>query len=103
MSGVERIAAERERQIARWGTENDLGYTDGQLAAAAMAYLDDSAFLWPWDASTFKPGEYTRNLEKAGALIAAELDRLHAGEAAPAPPPVRELAKGIFGNLPEAQ
>lgn len=31
---------------------------------------------WPWDARWWKPGDRKRELVKAGALIAAEIDRL---------------------------
>lgn len=34
---------------------------------------------WPWREESFKPSDdQIRNLTKAGALIAAEIDRLHA-------------------------
>jgi hypothetical protein len=35
------------------------------------------AELWPWDESWWKPGDRIRELAKAGALIAAEIDRLN--------------------------
>lgn len=35
---------------------------------------------WPWSAEWWKPGDPIRNLEKAGALIAAEIDRLKRNE-----------------------
>lgn len=75
MTGVERIAAERERQRQQWGDAHDDQHDQCELAQAASAYLgnDDS---WPW-ADDFKPSLHpVRDLEKAGALIAAELDRL---------------------------
>lgn len=38
--------------------------------------------LWPWEASWWKPSpDPTRNLAKAGALIAAEIDRLQRKQA----------------------
>ena len=53
------------------------------MAEAATCYLlaqnndaDTCLWLWPWAPECFKPGDHKRNLVKAGALIAAELDRL---------------------------
>ncbi|WP_200945230.1 hypothetical protein [Caulobacter sp. Root1472] len=82
--GTWHIAAERHRQLTGEGYDpaRDDGYVGSQLAAAAWCYLgqifdsDVSApFEWPWDAKHWKPGVPTRNLEKAGALIAAEITR----------------------------
>jgi len=39
------------------------------LAAAANA-------LWPWDPNDHKPKRTLKNLIRAGALIAAEIDRI---------------------------
>lgn len=104
MSGVEQIAAERARQITTkgWTPEHDDDHDDGTLAIAAKSYLfaatiaagDDPVMKaaiidrrvpipgWPkgWD---FKPSDDPiRNLVKAGALIAAEIDRLERTKAA---------------------
>lgn len=93
MSGIERIAAERRRQIEAegWTAEHDDEHDCGELvsaatcyAAAAQARANDSttacpsiAELWPWSLRWWKPSpDPIRNLEKAGALIAAEIDRL---------------------------
>jgi hypothetical protein len=94
MSGAELIAAERQRQIdvERWTPEHDAEHTGGELLAAAECYLahvqegspcyDEDSYAathWPWDHSWWKPADDpVRNLVKAGALIAAELDRLQA-------------------------
>ena len=99
-TGIERIAAERARQIAveGWTPEHDAKHKGGELADAAACYADLagaqvrgagvedlresyiegwSGVDWPFEAKWFKPSEYAlRNLEKAGALIAAEIDRL---------------------------
>lgn len=41
---------------------------------------DEAPDEWPWDVSWWKPSaDPERNLVKAGALIAAEIDRLHRG------------------------
>jgi hypothetical protein len=39
---------------------------------------------WPWDAKWWKPSvDHVRNLVKAGALIAAEIDRMIAARKMP--------------------
>jgi hypothetical protein len=87
--GAESIAAERLRQVEAegWSAEHDAGHREAELARAALAYL--TAYLvaaqrlplypgeWPWSPEFWKPSEDpARNLVKAGALIAAEIDRL---------------------------
>lgn len=98
MTGIERIAAERQRQISveGWTPEHDAQHTDGSLAQAAACYtiiakmimsqrvteivsivLSQPPRQWPWISTWWKPSvDPIRNLEKAGALIAAEIDRL---------------------------
>lgn len=85
--GSDRIAAERERQISVEGYDaaHDRAH-EHQLMAAAMCYLTAAAHPhpsdlrraplgWPWAEQFWKPeGGRRRNLEKAGALIAATLD-----------------------------
>lgn len=86
-TGIELIAAERKRQIEveGWTPEHDDKYICGELRDAALAYgivCDDRAGdcasdWWPWDVGWWKPSDDPiRNLVKAGALIAAEIDRL---------------------------
>lgn len=95
MTGAERIAAERQRQIDEEGydTIHDEGHAE-ELAMAGAAYAlsprvrerlcpvgSYAPFIWPWDDMYFKPGGKTRldrirDLEKAGALIAAAIDDL---------------------------
>ena len=101
-SGIERIAAERARQldVEGWTAKHDDAHLDGELAWAAVCYAapekvfvhnvyarssgDAHAFAdpWPFDEEWDKreltptPEERIRQLEKAGALIAAEIDRL---------------------------
>lgn len=83
--GAQAITSERERQIEveQWTTRKDDTYLNGELVKAAAGYLlfnfvTGAAFrkLWPWDFAWFKPGTRKRELEKAGALIAAEWDRI---------------------------
>lgn len=84
------IAAERIRQICEEGYDSghDDTHVKGELAYAAAAYaisaVDDvsdrainlTVDLWPWRMMEFKSDEDpVRDLVKAGALIAAELDR----------------------------
>jgi hypothetical protein len=89
MTGIERIAAERTRQIEEEGyrPEIDDRWAGGQLAKAAICYAaepqpgeffsDWRIAAWPWDKGWWKPtpDNRIRELEKAGALIAAEIDR----------------------------
>lgn len=83
-SGIELITDERNRQVAKEGysAEHDEAHDDNELVDAAGAYAcaDDETepvpFDWPWDHEAWKPSDRIRNLVKAGALIAAEIDRL---------------------------
>ncbi len=75
------IIGERLRQIGEEGynAEHDDRHKNKELSAAAAAYLlaDRSRFPKNWDMRLFKPSSYMRNLVIAGALIAAEIDRLY--------------------------
>lgn len=80
LPGVQRIEGERRRQIEieGWTPEQDISkYRSDELARAAACYALGARppGLWPWADSWWKPGDPVRNLEKAGALIAAEIDR----------------------------
>lgn len=88
--GAQMIAQERVRQIEEegWTPEHDAEHENCELPRAARSYLAEAVFpfgpgdslppaLWPWDAKWWKPSsDPIRNLVKAGALIAAEIDRL---------------------------
>jgi hypothetical protein len=96
LTGAEMIAAERQRQIEQegWTPEHDDEHDGGDLARAAEAYayhatqqlrgrkpsygpLRPPPYGWPWHPNRWKPSDDPiRNLVKAGALIAAEIDRL---------------------------
>ena len=104
MNGVERIAAERKRQIEteNWTPQHDFDeHGDMVLAIAAASYVLDLAGVfgdhheswkqiykecgekvWIFDEEGFKPthDDPIRQLTKAGALIAAEIDRLIANK-----------------------
>lgn len=100
-TGIALIADERQRQIMSEGyfSEHDDQYTRQELAIAAGCYIvsaeachysknnltfsggyrpgEGVPINWPWDAEYWKPtGDPVRDLVKAGALIAAEIDRL---------------------------
>ncbi|MBI5520238.1 MAG: hypothetical protein HY916_09275 [Desulfovibrio sp.] len=102
-TGIERITDERKRhiEIHGWTPEHDAQHTQGELLQAAVCYAQFAAiqergepFLpggmvvglwnpisddtWPrgWRPSWWRPSsDPARNMEKAGALIAAALDR----------------------------
>jgi hypothetical protein len=84
LSGIERIAKERRRQIRveKWSSSHDDALIRRELAQAGALYALGAGhqtvlpWNWPWDAKWWKPGTDIRMLEKAGALIAAEIDRL---------------------------
>lgn len=105
-TGIELIAAERERQISQegWTEECDDRYTTRELARAAHSYLkhyiariwlvedeigpalenalqkyssEEPDELWPFDRAWFKPKNAIEDLKRIGALVAAEIDRLN--------------------------
>ena len=91
--GIDLISEERHRQIVEegWTAQHDEQFVDGELAHAAICYcmwdlIKDSKFIkavetirvwWPWDWEWWKPKDHIRNLVRAGALIAAEIDRIN--------------------------
>ncbi len=84
--GAGLIAAERQRQIdaENWTPEHDDTHTIGELVDAAVCYLRHGldaempvVWPWPWTEDWWKPSDDPiKNLVRAGALIAAEIDRL---------------------------
>lgn len=108
-TGIELIADERRRQVEveGWTPEHDDEHGEGDIAAAASAYAlfasltplrresrrlhdeDGVPDMWPWALRWWKPGaddsnaSRIRELVKAGALIAAEIDRLQRQEPQP--------------------
>lgn len=109
-AGAKRIAAERSRQVEveGWTPDHDVQHGNNELAAAACAYLEhyvrrswlldegresaqddyrleDPPDIFPewWSESWWKPKDRIRDLERAGALIAAEIDRLLRSRGAP--------------------
>jgi hypothetical protein len=100
-SGAELISEERQRQINEegWTAAHDDEHVGFELSQAAQYYAEcaHDAFYrvsevhihrrndtyWPagWDECYAKPStDPIRNLVKAGALIAAEIDRLQRSE-----------------------
>ena len=89
-TGIELIAIERQRQIEieGWTVEHDKEHQGQELAMAAALYAmpeckrhhEIKPYLWPWEEKWWKPTpeNRTRELAKAGALIAAEIDRIQA-------------------------
>jgi hypothetical protein len=88
-SGIELIAEERQRQIEvkGWTEAHDAGHRKDELAILAMLYACPVKFrtiLSPvnwlktigWDLRFWKPSDRITDLQKAGALIAAEIDRI---------------------------
>lgn len=94
-TGIGLIESERMRQVLQegWTAEHDAQHDRGEMAHAAGAYAihaskqvqglkgdglqDGTPPIWPWNDSDWKPSaDPIRNLTKAGALIAAEIDRL---------------------------
>lgn len=91
-TGTELIREERLRQVEEegYGFEHDDEHGAGELAMAAMCYCmlplwrpaEMAPMGWPWSNGSaldgFKPtpNNRIRELVKAGALIAAEIDRL---------------------------
>lgn len=110
MTVIAEIAAERERQkaVEGWDDEHDDEHGDDALAIAAACYaLPDSLrhcqprieqreigmrgladpptyekvctiapSIWPWAGWWWKPNDRRRDLIRAAALIAAEIERL---------------------------
>lgn len=94
-SGAYRIFVERSRQteVEGWTAEHDAEHDTCELSAASVAYIHHAVGQangicwpedeppvpagWPWHRDWWKPSDDpVRDLEKAGALIAAEIDRL---------------------------
>lgn len=95
----------RQIEKEGWSPDHDDAHSDGSIALAAACYamfaaVSDNArrstqlpgsltndgqavegwaaflSIWPWERHFWKPTTRVRDLEKAGALIAAELDRV---------------------------
>lgn len=95
MTGAQLIAQERQRQIEEEGfcKDHDCDHEPEHLALAGRAYAYLASFGnidpatteitakdcdWPWHETWFKPKGQLSNMVRAGALIAAAIDRLQA-------------------------
>lgn len=87
LTGAEQIAVERQRQIEAegWTPEHDDTHDKCEMAVAAACYTlwsdsypnsGEPPVEWPWSPLWWKPKNYRNDLVRAGALIAAEIDRL---------------------------
>lgn len=95
LSGVHLIMQERFRQVSqeKYNKQHDVKHVNGELANAGALYAmtsdqidfmnhhwgnDMYLTLWPFDLESLKftPENRIKQLTKAGALIAAEIDRL---------------------------
>lgn len=92
LSGTEMISRERRRQIIKEGynAEHDERLEPGALAMAAAVYImgacsgmrgggerpGEVMICWPFEISAYNPKDPLRDLVRAGALIAAEIDRM---------------------------
>lgn len=85
MDGARLIAVERKRQIEDegYGAAHDEQHGCSELLDAARCYAADPILKtgaplcsWPWGIESWKPKDQIRDLVRAGALIAAEIDRL---------------------------
>jgi hypothetical protein len=84
-NGIELITEEREKQVNKYNhtAASDSIYKDKELLRASMTYLmlaltqsTDGKQYWPWHPDWLHNEGYIENLKKAGAFIAAELDRV---------------------------
>ncbi|MEI6752373.1 MAG: hypothetical protein WCK78_04325 [Paludibacter sp.] len=88
-TGIELISEERKRQIEKegWTSTHDNQHVNNELAIVASLYALPNGqreitvrSRWPetWDYEWWKPTPENRvkELQKAGALIAAEIDRI---------------------------
>jgi hypothetical protein len=101
-TGVELIAEERQRQLQKcnWSPEHDDEHTRGELAIVGACYANAAAsinnganpeeqqkqlarwVMWPFTEPPKVEPTPHENLVKAGALIAAEIDRLQRAQQA---------------------
>lgn len=86
--GAGLIAFERNRQKMeeKYSEIHDSDHDNDELLLAAISYIENIIWppiegesvpeIWPWEQESWKPKDRKRNLIRAGALIAAELDRM---------------------------
>ena len=99
MNGAQLIAAERARQVEAEGynPQHDDEHVNGELVEAACCYIrqaigrrwlankqyrqDPCPDEWPWDDDAWNPQTPERDFVKAGALLAAEINRVQRKDA----------------------
>lgn len=81
-TGLEQIAEEQLKQINKYGSIST-NLKDKKLLFGALSYLNAAIYGesvgnedWPFEQIYWHYEGYAESLKKAGALIAAELDRL---------------------------
>jgi hypothetical protein len=95
VTGINLVAAERQKQRERFGDAHDDGHTSKELIYAARAYLDEARggyghASWPWADDQYRPSDSSiDNLVRAAALICAEIDRRLRATPAASPAPDR--------------
>lgn len=84
-TGIELIAKEREEQLGKhnFDKEWDSLHVDGELLDFAVSIIEQDVDKYPWNPTLFvhiKRKDRIEQLSIAGALIAAEIDRLNNNE-----------------------
>ena len=81
-TGIEQIAEEQLKQISKYGNIS-INLNNKKLLFGALSYLNAAIYGesvgnedWPFEQIYWHYEGYVESLKKAGALIAAELDRL---------------------------
>lgn len=79
--GIDYIRAERQKQLRKYENAEDDRHTNGQLVKAAIYALTQDNDIYPDDwtftfKNSIKDREQVDRLSIAGALIAAEIDRV---------------------------
>ena len=81
-TGIEQIAEEQLKQINKYGSIST-NLKDKKLLFGALSYLNAAIYGesvgnedWPFSQINWHYEGYVESLKKAGAFIAAELDRL---------------------------
>lgn len=81
-TGIEQIAEEQLKQISKYDSIST-NLNDKKLLFGALSYLNAAIYGesvgnedWPFEQIYWHYEGYAESLKKAGALIAAELDRL---------------------------
>lgn len=84
LTGIELITQERKEQIEKHGFDVsiDADYNSNELTKAALFCIDPTNFEWPfhWDPkfrNKILNNDKIDRLKKAGAFIAAAIDREH--------------------------